>query len=108
MKPLLMILLVLFTFIMPLRGETIKADVNGIVCAFCVQGIESNFKNVKQAKDVYVDLDHKMVLVEFANKESSISDEEFKDIVKEAGFEVVKIERTGNSIKEIKKSLKIK
>jgi transcription elongation factor Elf1 len=36
--------------------QTLKATVNGMVCAFCAQGIEKNIRAMPQTQDVYVNL----------------------------------------------------
>ena len=36
--------------------SSIKAEVNGMVCAFCAKGIEKKLKALPQAQSVFVDL----------------------------------------------------
>ena len=44
--------------------QSLKAQVNGMVCAFCAQGIEKKLRALNQTKDVYVNLKNKVVAVE--------------------------------------------
>lgn len=85
--------------------QTIKADVNGMVCAFCAQGIERKMRALPQTKDVYVNLKHKIVAVELKDGQS-VSPDTVKDLVKDAGYEVTHIETVSQSAQEIKAAIK--
>jgi len=43
---------------------TLAAEVNGMVCAFCAQGIEKNLRALPATRDVHVDLPGRLVAVE--------------------------------------------
>ena len=45
-------------------AESAKATVNGMVCAFCAQGIEKRLSSLPATKAVFVDLRKKIVAVE--------------------------------------------
>ena len=45
-------------------AESIKASVNGMVCAFCAQGIEKSLSKMPATQAVHVDLKKKIVLIE--------------------------------------------
>ncbi len=45
-------------------AESIKASVNGMVCAFCAQGIEKRLSKMPATKSVFVDLKKKIVAIE--------------------------------------------
>lgn len=64
--------------------------VNGMVCAFCAQGLEKKFKEQKEVDQISVDLEVKRVVVGY-KKDQSLSDDKVKSIIKEAGFDVVSI-----------------
>jgi mercuric ion binding protein len=81
--------------------QTIKAEVNGMVCAFCAQGIEKKLRALPQTKDVYVNLKHKIVAVELKEGQD-VSPETIKSVVKDAGYEVIHIETVQQSAQEIK------
>lgn len=59
--------------------------VQGMVCAFCAQGIEKNFNKRKEVKKTDVDLDKMEVTVHF-NKGMSLDKKNMEEIVKGAGF----------------------
>ncbi len=45
-------------------ATSVKATVNGMVCAFCVQGIEKRLSKLPATQAVHVDLKQKVVAVE--------------------------------------------
>ncbi len=81
--------------------QTIKAEVNGMVCAFCAQGIEKKMRSLSQTKDVYVDLKNKVVAVELKEGQS-LSHEAVAALIKDAGYEVAKIETVAETAKQVK------
>jgi cation transport ATPase len=85
--------------------QTIKAEVNGMVCAFCAQGIEKKMRSLSQTKDVYVNLKQKLVAVELKEGQT-LAHSTVKDLVKDAGYDVTKIETVGVSVKDIKSGMK--
>jgi len=85
--------------------QTIKAEVNGMVCAFCAQGIEKKLRAMSQTKDVYVNLKHKIVAVELKEGQS-MSQDTVKDLVKDAGYDVTHIETVNQTAQEIKASIR--
>jgi len=50
--------------------QTITAQVNGMVCAFCAQGIEKKARALPQTQDVYVNLNKKIVAVQIKEGET--------------------------------------
>jgi periplasmic mercuric ion binding protein len=73
-------------------ADTIKASVNGMVCAFCATGIEKTFKAQSEVKTVNVDLQKKLVTIE-TKEGQTIDDAKLKQLIKNAGYAVVSIER---------------
>ncbi len=76
----------------PAFAETAKISVNGLVCAFCAEGIKRTFGKLDTVKDTIVDLDAKLVTIDF-QPSKTIDDATLTTLVKNAGYDVVKIER---------------
>ena len=74
------------------NAQKIDIDVNGLVCEFCAYTIEKNFKKKDEIKQVKVDLDQKKVFLEFKEGQN-LSDQQIADIIKNNGYNVVKINR---------------
>jgi cation transport ATPase len=85
--------------------STIKAEVNGMVCAFCAQGIEKKMKAMPQAKDVLVNLDKRLVAVEMKPGQT-VSHDKIKAAIADSGYDVVRIETVPTSVKDLKAQLK--
>ncbi len=67
-------------------GEEIKIGVKGMVCAFCAQGIEKQFKAQKEVDAIEVSLQNKFVKIKFKDGQK-ISNEKITEILKDAGYE---------------------
>lgn len=85
--------------------QTIRAEINGMVCAFCAQGIEKKMRSLSQTRDVYVDLKHKVVAVELKDGQE-LSEDTVRDLIKDAGYDVRKIETVASTAQEIKASMR--
>jgi periplasmic mercuric ion binding protein len=85
--------------------QSLKAQVNGMVCAFCAQGIEKKLRALGQTKDVYVNLKQKVVAVEIKDGQS-LSHEAFTALIKDAGYEVTAVETVDKSARDIKAELR--
>ena len=85
--------------------STIKAEVNGMVCAFCAQGIEKKMKAMPQTRDVLVNLDKRIVAVEMKPGQT-VSHDKIKQSIADAGYDVTKIETVAVSVKDLKTQLK--
>jgi periplasmic mercuric ion binding protein len=86
-------------------ATTLKAEVNGMVCAFCAQGIEKKLRALGQTKDVYVNLKDRIVAVELKDG-ATLAPDVVKELVKEAGYEVVAIEAVSKTAAELKGAAK--
>jgi cation transport ATPase len=73
-------------------ADTIKASVNGMVCAFCATGIEKTFKAQPEVKTVTVDLQKKLVTVH-TKEGQTLDDAKLKKLIGNAGYSVVAIAR---------------
>ncbi len=87
--------------------KSTKITVNGMVCAFCAQGIEKRLSKMPATKAVFVDLKNKVVTVE-AKDGMTLDNKLIAFEITEAGYDVVKSEASQQSVAEIKASLKDK
>jgi len=87
--------------------QTIQAKVNGMVCAFCAQGIEKKMRGLSQTKDVYVNLKQRIVAVELKEGQT-LSENTVKDIIKDAGYDVTSIDISEHPVAHIKAELEAK
>ena len=92
---------------MAFATQTIKANVNGMVCAFCAQGIEKKMRALSQTQDVYVNLKQRVVAVELKDGQK-LSNEQVKTIIKDAGYDVTSIEISEHPVAHIKAELEAK
>ncbi|MCB0391631.1 MAG: heavy-metal-associated domain-containing protein [Bdellovibrionales bacterium] len=69
----------------------VLVKVSGMVCSFCAQGIEKNFKAKKEVKETKVDLDKMEVRVIFYPNQS-LSSEQIKEVITGAGFKFLGVE----------------
>ncbi len=84
---------------------TTKLTVNGMVCAFCAQGIEKRLTALPQTQAVYVNLGKKLVAVQA--KEGQILDTaKLRAEISEAGFDVTKVEPSDESVETIRATMK--
>jgi mercuric ion binding protein len=79
----------------------VKATVNGMVCAFCAQGIEKTISKMEAAKAVFVDLKAKVVVVE-AKEGRTLDRKAIETAIVDAGYDVVKMEASTQSVDEMK------
>jgi copper chaperone CopZ len=75
------------------EAEQIKIEVKGMVCSFCAQGIKKTFMRKDGVEKVDVDLDKKIVTIT-TKQGASLRDGDVTDSIVDAGYEVIKIERT--------------
>ena len=88
-------------------AESVKATVNGMVCSFCAQGIEKTLLKMPQTKAVFVDLKKKVVAVE-AKDGQTLDSKIIAAEIKDAGYDVVKLETVALSVEDIKAATKAK
>lgn len=86
-------------------AETIEMKVNGLVCAFCAQGIEKTFRKNSVVTDVVVSLEDRLVAIE-VTPGKDIPDEELRKALTDTGYDVKAISRTQTPVAEIRKRLK--
>lgn len=108
MKKLLLVSIISLLFSnVAFAAQTIKANVNGMVCAFCAQGIEKKMRALSQTKDVYVNLKQRIVAVEVKDGQT-LSSETVKDLIKDAGYDVTSIVISEHPVAHIKAELEAK
>ncbi len=99
--------LALAGFSSAMAADSVKVTVNGMVCAFCAQGIEKRLTKLPSTKAVWVDLKQKVVFVEAKDGQKpdpkTISTE-----ITEAGYDVVRVEASAQSAEQAKLALKAK
>ena len=105
MKPLLRIVLPL-TFLVGASAQaaTIEMSVNGLVCAFCAQGIEKQLRKFPATADVVVSLEQKLVAVTLKDGQD-IPDTDLRRALTNAGYTVKAIERTQTPLTEVRERL---
>lgn len=67
--------------------QTVTAKVNGMVCAFCAQGIEKKARALPETADVYVNLKQKIVAIQ-VKEGQTLSADTLKELVRDAGYDV--------------------
>jgi copper chaperone CopZ len=88
-----------------MAAEVAKVTVNGMVCAFCAQGIEKTLSKMPEAKSVYVNLEKKLVAVE-PKDGMKLDLKKISAGITDAGYDVVKTELVPNtSVASIKAEL---
>lgn len=83
-------------------AKTIEMDVNGLVCAFCAQGIEKTLKAFPATAAVYVSLENRIVAVQLKDG-SDIDDATLRKAITDSGYTVVAIRRTDTSLDDLRK-----
>ena len=86
-------------------AATIEMDVNGLVCAFCAQGIEKKLRSYPATSDVVVSLEQRLVAVATKDGED-IPDAELRRALTDAGYTVTGIRRADESIDAVRARLK--
>jgi copper chaperone CopZ len=86
------------------QAETINTKVNGMVCAFCAQGIEKKLRANAATQDVYISLQNKIVAVA-VKPGQALSDDTLKQIITDAGYVVTAIDRNEESLGAIRSTV---
>ena len=87
------------------NAATIEMEVNGLVCAFCAQGIEKKLRAFPATSDVVVSLEERLVAVSTRDGQD-ISDDELRNALTDAGYTVTGIRREAESIDAVRARLK--
>ncbi len=106
--PLLIATALTTTLAAPLaRAETttLKVDLDGLVCAFCAQGVEKKMKAQPETAKVYVSLEKKVALVALKDGKD-IADERIRTQITDAGYLVKGISRSTEPFDTLKARIK--
>lgn len=82
-------------------AQTIVMNVDGLVCAFCAQGIDKRLRQLPATQDVYVSLEKKTVAIAL-KKDQDIGDETLRQNLTESGYTVRDIRRTSDSLETVR------
>ena len=82
-------------------AQSLKLQVNGMVCSFCAQGIEKRLKAMPETGPVFIDLRTKVVAVE-PRPGQTLNAERVAGEVREAGYEVVATETVAQTVAQIR------
>jgi copper chaperone CopZ len=85
-------------------ATTIEMKVNGLVCAFCAQGIEKTLRKNPATEDVVVSLEDRLVAVALKDG-MDIQDETLRTALKASGYDVKSIARTDVPLSIIRERL---
>ena len=88
-------------------AESTVATVNGMVCAFCAQGIEKRLSALPATKAVFVDLKQRIVAVE-AKDGQPLDGKRITAEITEAGYDVTRLETVPRSVADIRAQAKAK
>ncbi len=94
MKFLVIVLCVLnLSVFAEVKNQTVQVTVSGLVCPLCFSKVEEKFKGNKKVKNIKIDMDKKLILVDYSS-ENPVTDEDIKNIIsRDSGYTVIKIER---------------
>jgi len=83
------------------EARSLRMEVNGLVCAFCANGITAAFRKQSAAGEVFVSLEDRLVAVELKDGQD-IPDDIAKKLLTDAGYTVVGLQRTDATVAQIK------
>ena len=86
---------------------TVKFAVNGMVCAFCAQGIEKRLTKMSETGPLYINLAQKVVAVE-PRPGKSIDVAKVRAEIVEAGYEVTATQPVPQTVAAIRAEMKSK
>lgn len=70
--------------------ERIDVTINGMVCSFCVQGVERKIRGLSETQNVKIDLSKRLVQV-WLRPGEVIQDDQLRKLIRDAGFDVREI-----------------
>jgi mercuric ion binding protein len=82
-------------------ATTIQMTVNGLVCAFCAQGIEKKLRKLPATEDVFVSLERRVVAVALKSGQD-IPDATLRKALTDAGYSVAAIQRSDVTLAEVR------
>jgi len=94
-----------FTAIASGAPRTIEMKVDGLVCAFCAQGITKKLGKIDATEEVLVSLESGLVAVALKPGQD-IPDADLRSTLTDAGYSVKAIERKDESLEQVRARLK--
>lgn len=93
----------------PTAGDpgTVKFSVNGMVCAFCAQGIEKRLTRIAETGPLYINLAQKVVAVE-PKPGMRIDVDKVKAEIVEAGYDVTATQAVPMTVAAIRAQMRAK
>jgi copper chaperone CopZ len=91
----------LFALSASASATTLEIEVNGLVCAFCAQGIEKSLRAFPATDDVFVSLEHRLVAVGLKEGQT-IDDAALRKAITDAGYTTVGIQTTDTMIETLR------
>lgn len=73
----------------------VNIKVNGLVCDFCARAVEKVFSKKEEVSAINVDLDNGKITIAMKDNKS-INDEDLTKLIKDSGYDLVKIDRGCN------------
>lgn len=73
-------------------ASRIEVAINGMVCSFCVQGIERKLRSLPATQAVSVDIKKHLVDITLRPGQT-IADDQLRKLIRDAGFDVRQIKR---------------
>lgn len=86
---------------------TAKISVNGMVCAFCAQGIEKRITAMPEAGPLYINLSRKLVAVQ-PKAGKSLDVEKIRREIQDAGYEVTAVEMVPKTVAVLREEYRAK
>ena len=80
---------------------SLTLQVNGMVCAFCAQGIEKRLKAMPETGELFIDLRNKVVAVQ-PRPGQTLDAQRVASEVREAGYDVVASETVAQTVAQIR------
>ncbi len=96
--------LVSFSAVAESVPRTIELQVNGLVCAFCAQGISKRLGKLDATAEVFVSLENGLVAVALKPSQD-IADDTLRSELTEAGYSLRAIERRDESLDAVRARL---
>ncbi|MFM8766305.1 MAG: heavy-metal-associated domain-containing protein [Rubrivivax sp.] len=87
------------------QASAVKLSVNGMLCAFCAQGIEARLKKLPETADLYINLKQKVVAVQ-AKPGQTLPVDKLKAEVVEAGYEVTRAEPMSQTVAQLREQMR--
>lgn len=85
--------------------QTIQMNVDGLVCAFCAQGINKKLRALDATADVFVSLENHLVAIE-PKPGKDITDEQLRGVLTDAGYTVREIRRSDETLTTLRSKAK--